>query len=908
MPSVEELLAENNNLLRQAISRNSTPGPAPASTGITALNTSAGLAGKAVEGLSGAFGAAKGIVGESLDAYREFSKFGVNFNNDAIGFRASIAGTRLSVQEYSQTLSTLIPNITALGGTITDGTKNFNRLSKEFSDTTAADELRKIGYTTKEYNDVLAISVAGRKNIDFNDAESRKKANMAAADLALEMDKVAQLTGVSRQEQQKALQEKQGNARVQATIEQQIRAGGKDAADAYMKMSTQMKGIGLDKLADEIYSGQALSQKSISQLNALGPAGNQLRDAINQVRNATDDESRARANAALREAQAAVARQVTSDQSLNQIRYGQGETAEALGEISISARNYANAIEKTKEEARRQGREISDAEAAQALEKRGRFAQDLASGRAEADARKAVEEAKTDTEKKAAEQKLREVQQAKQAAQPTEVLIQVLNRLNDTMSAMVIGADKTVKGLTVAGSAGDKILKTTDAFTKNVQTIDGKTTSAIDRGGVVNIPNFSEITNAISKGDWIGAGRKVAEGFQSALTNYGKTLGVEMPTTSSAAPRANFGQPPVSRAGGSPNVDNIVEDFGAGTPAILHEKEAVMTLPQIKGLVSNIWKSAKSETINQNTLTSESITGGGETTTKRVQSDDSKSAQAEMDALSQKFGTDWQKRKEVLIEGMAVEDRKFSKVQAAMRADVEAQKIKEDYEAKKAEIQKRIDDGIKYEVETKKSASDALTEIVKETGLKELDIKQINSDKISETVKAETEKESALKSSVTETLSLAIEKVKTAKPEQPKPKGFDDNIEALQKELVAKGANIKIDGLLGPLTKNAMSQFGNIKVPDTNQVKSISRSIPNEVAQSKAEAMKRTVVTEPVVKKEEPSNPLQASTNLDDLKDQLIQLNKTMGEMLSYSSEMVGGIEKQIRATKRMDPNVSLRG
>lgn len=109
-----------------------------------------------------------------------------------------------------------------------------------------------------------------------------------------------------------------------------------------------------------------------------------------------------------------------------------------------------------------------------------------------------------------------------------------------------------------------------------------------------------------------------------------------------------------------------------------------------------------------------SVTGGGETTTKRTQSEDSKSAEAEMDQLRTKFFEDWAKRKDVLIEGMSVEDRKYSKVQAAMKADEEAMKLKEDYETKKAELQKKIDEGIKWETTKKQESLEETKKIITE--------------------------------------------------------------------------------------------------------------------------------------------------------------------------------------------------
>ncbi len=872
----------------------STPSPISGTSGITeaanVFKNSSAVTSESLNKLGSAMKLGADQATGMVDTFKTFTNFGVNFSNDALEFRKSIAGTRLGVEDYKAVMGNLIPNITALGGTVTDGTKRFNQMSMEFSNLTAADDLRKIGYTTKEYNDVLAISLAGRKNIDFQDAESRKKANLAAADLALEMDKVAQLTGVSRQEQQRTLQEKQGNARVQAAIEQQVRAGGADAAAAYQKMTTQMKGLGLDKLSDEIYSGQALSQKSIAQLNALGPAGNQLRDAINQVRNATDAESRARADAALREAQAAVARQVTSDQSLNQIRYGQGETAEALGEISISARNYANGINEEKERARRAGREISDQEAAQAVEKRARFAQELASGKAEKDAQDALTEAKKtgrQADIDAAQAKLKEVTQAKAEARPTEALIQVLNRLNDTMSFVVRAGIDVSKGVTNTPE-GQAILKNVLEQTANR---DKQGVPALERAGILDIKKAGEITDLIGEGQWIKAGIKIGESFVETVKGwFDRAVKTVKDTGAAATGPGGVAGPTAGRADGSIGaVGKLIEDFGAGTPMMLHGKEGVITEEQLKDIVSSIQNSSMVSTRESKTLTTETTTGGGETTTKRTQSEDSKSAQAEMDMLREKFNSDWAKRKEVLIEGMAVEDRKYSKVQAVMKADIDAQKIKEEYESKRAELQKRVDDGIKYEIETKKSAADTLAEIAQETGLKEISIKQFNSDKIDELIREASESQIEVAESTRDAVDVA---------------GLDETVESTQKDLVAKGP---LDNLFESLTKNAMSIFSSIKPPDTTQIRGLSRTIPNEIAQSRIESARK--VPETTTRKDEAlPTAVQTSATLDDLKSELIQLNKTMGEMVSYSSEMVGNIEKQVRATKKLDPNVSLRG
>ena len=134
----------------------------------------------------------------------------------------------------------------------------------------------------------------------------------------------------------------------------------------------------------------------------------------------------------------------------------------------------------------------------------------------------------------------------------------------------------------------------------------------------------------------------------------------------------------------------------------------------------------------------------------------------------------------------------------------------------------------------------------------------------------------------------------------------------MQQELIAKGAKIKADGIMGPLTKSAMSAFNTaqVKATDTNKVGNLSKTIPSEVAQAKAEEEKRRAAATPVV----PAKPQVETvtgpaikTTQDDLYDQLIQLNTKMQELVSHSSEMATSAEKQVRATKRLDPNVALR-
>jgi hypothetical protein len=228
---------------------------------------------------SGVSGMVK-VVSDTVNVWQQASAIGIGFSNDAIGLRSAIGVTRLGVDEYFEVINRSKQGFNSLAGSMSDSAKSFSRLSQAFSDSTASSELRAAGFTTKEFNEVLALSINGQRIRNVEDKAVQASVAASARELGLEMDKVAQLTGVSRKEQMDALQESQKNARVQATLQDMLANGGKNVKDSYDQMKVGLTGLGLGKLGDELFTGQAKTKDTIAQLNALGPAGTQLQSAI----------------------------------------------------------------------------------------------------------------------------------------------------------------------------------------------------------------------------------------------------------------------------------------------------------------------------------------------------------------------------------------------------------------------------------------------------------------------------------------------------------------------------------------------------------------------------------------------------------------------------------------------------
>ena len=753
------------------------------------------LAGQGIEGM-------KTLVQETEGVWRESSNIGIGFNNDAVGLRTSIAKTRLTTDEYSDVIGRAKLGLTSLGGSMSEGAKAFNRLSDDFSRSEAADRLSKLGYTTKEFNEVLAISVTGKRFDAANDQQSSLKARQAAEELAVEMDKVAQLTGVSRREQMEALQAQQRDARLQAAFEIEIRKGGTQVADDYRKASANLQGVGLDKLGKELFTGQALSEKAIAQMNALGPAGTQLREAMNATRNARTDEQRQAAGILMQNAQAAVAARVQQDSYLALVVKGQGVVADAAGEQYIAAKNYTESLKAVQEEAKKSGKSLTDEQAAEAA--RARVANAAAGKDKDGNA---IAGAKT-----------------------TELFIQTQNRIKDAyaVSANIIeGINNRLGGSKVTADLIDK--------SRNVKMdATGVKTSFADRFGEQSI---QKLVTAIEKGT-VGADlpKIIKEGFTEltgATLDVGKIVGTGILDTTIPGLKDFFQHLPEML----PDFIRQHRDTGTmGKTGQLREPEAITTTVE------------KDETVF---------------TPKQLEDFARNVADSAKTQMPPEFTS--------VLRGMQLN-------QGPTTANGNIDLF--------ADIFKNIQTSISPANAPSKNPADQSSVMFSEQ------VTEQNA-RIAEAIAKMATPDTATKET-TPTVDFA--------------NVFDGLFKGLQTELPKFGETIK-------------TTFSNLAsvIPSgqQNRTTEMSRTIPAEISQARLESQrqeenrKRESAQQNTATDNNNQQPkelkLAGTATLDDLKDLLEQLNSTMGINTSHLSELINSTDKQVRATKRLDPNVTMR-
>jgi hypothetical protein len=494
---------------------------------------------------------------EYLGVFRNLSNAGTNFSNDIVKIGVAAADSRLSLAEFSDVIRENGKNFAGLGGSVTRGAEAFSKLSKEFFDSRLTDELKQLGYTSKELNDVLAIQMSTQRST-FNDSETGRKAALAsAASLAIEMDRLAKLTGKTREEQMKEAQKRATDGQIEAKlrligIEQGAEAEAKARA-AFQEQMAQAEARGMGQMAKELFAtGTIISDEAAAQYALLGDAAQKTGEQMQHLAKGNI----AAAEAASKEADAANARNQRDPNLLRIATFG-----EAAG--------IAGTVLKQNVEV---NMALHDAVMAAAKGLKPGLTNSIE------DFRKALEIVNEDI-RRSREGRTRE---GEQVSGVTRAAVRGGIQLEELRAGVARGADAAV-----GGAARQIGISAEEYMSENLPTA-ADTEDRVNRG--LN-PRESNLYASPSerREDQGGIVGTIARAL-SNVSNMGvKLLEVE---------NANLNVPG-RRTGSIGEVGKLIEDFGQGTLAMLHGREGVVTESQMMDLAKGFKAEGVSSAINQ---------------------------------------------------------------------------------------------------------------------------------------------------------------------------------------------------------------------------------------------------------------------------------------------------------------------
>jgi hypothetical protein len=242
--------------------------------------------------------------------------------------------------------------LAGLSDTAANSAGLFLRMGKDLAQTPLVRDLQATGMGFDEFNKILAISTANRRGADLRSDASQKEVVASAVAMAGEMDNVARLTGISRQEQQKAIEAQTKKNEVE------IATMAMDAAeaDAFTKQTASLSKFGpmMQDVFTALSTGGLRTAEDTAKAAALGPEFTRLATELAAANKDTSAGAEDRRNAIKAQMDNELLRIANDKDELRNraaIATSGGEIGRMMAQSLVSQKAYASALQNMQKDA-----------------------------------------------------------------------------------------------------------------------------------------------------------------------------------------------------------------------------------------------------------------------------------------------------------------------------------------------------------------------------------------------------------------------------------------------------------------------------------------------------------------------------------------------------------------------------
>ena len=276
------------------------------------------------------------VTDQTMNEWRESASKGISLNNDAFGLSAGITKARMTFQEFTDAVEFAQSGFAAIGGTMTESTKLFLKVSTSLSDYDG-DKLKMMGIQQGEYNKLLAITMSSSRNLNLEKETDQNKARQSVMAMATEMDKVAKLTGISRQEQEKLLEKQRMDQKWQSTL-RNLEAKGVDTTQLKLAQNrAELAGFG--DVFKQMTAGGKLSEEAKTKIQFMDEDASIMKSNIESMKSLDETTRKSAFEKSEIDTSAASAR-FLNDEELNRISSTLDTGfAETIGKVQQAAQD-----------------------------------------------------------------------------------------------------------------------------------------------------------------------------------------------------------------------------------------------------------------------------------------------------------------------------------------------------------------------------------------------------------------------------------------------------------------------------------------------------------------------------------------------------------------------------------------
>lgn len=243
--------------------------------------------------LSGVFVALGGNVGlaaavisklisiqeENFAAYQKISSAGANFGGSLTELRLAAMKSYLTLEQFGSLVKNNTNNLITLGGSVNSGAKAFAQYSNSILSSNLGNQLFSLGYTAEGANDAMATYLGAMGVNNAEQLKNDKTLRQGTANYLEELDRLAQVTGKSREELNEKMKKEKLDADIRMTAARMPQKE-RDAFMANVRYMTTMYGDAGKDMAVAQAQGRAVITKEGQMLSAIAP---KARDAYAEM-------------------------------------------------------------------------------------------------------------------------------------------------------------------------------------------------------------------------------------------------------------------------------------------------------------------------------------------------------------------------------------------------------------------------------------------------------------------------------------------------------------------------------------------------------------------------------------------------------------------------------------------------
>ena len=598
--------------------------------------------------------------------------------NDLFKFTREAANAGLTTEEWNKALKESGSSIAGLAGNNARSAEVFSKVSMEMRESEIGGQLQAYGVTTQELAEYTALSLTNNKKLNLADAESRNKARAAAEEMALQITETAQATGMSRDalaQQTKSAQQSADSFLVLNTLTDKQQKAFLDT-----QMALKPLGPAADHLQVAFQTGKwdDTAKGMYSALNAVNGSGDKLQSAQQSLMRAYQSGDATQIEAAKLQQARAVA---DAQAAMNSKQFAETALTSTSNVAKVSKEMVGSVeVQQSARTARANAEETGLT---------GDKAYEVGAEKARLEARANITGKKVDENGRPIDEKGNVVTNLKDAqADPGQVLSRGINEFNDRIKTQASGIATNFENI------NKQIFNTPAAIEKFNNAItavggDRKTTDQVVKEQEPVIDALKKLTSDV-------------------VSNTQSANGVPAVPPTQQTPSGNLNPIKKNKAEGGDIAENEEYIVGEDGPEKIRLAKPGVVTPN-KSINSGINLEEISKTIS----TTISSAGGGSTTTSRVQNEDSKKAEVELEKARTQYAADRQK----LLDSIKTQlgsDATFRDITKAMSTSDAAVALEDKYKAIMDPLQKRVDEGTSIEVSKKQGVIEQTRQQVEE--------------------------------------------------------------------------------------------------------------------------------------------------------------------------------------------------